>query len=287
MRLLLLLVHNCGVVLLHVGEIYTCARTLTILRQEDSANHIMAGNIVSRMAFVPPRPASYSASLPGLFFVGVIPCVHYPFDFPHEITVLYNHGNAEDIGQARPLMIEMSQRYKINMVCYDYAGYGLHRETISSEGSILRDAELVYHHLITQCGIPSSALIIMGRSLGSGPATHLAESHDDCGGLILMSPITSAMRVVSPSLLIAFDYADIFCNIDKIGGVKRQVLIIHGDQDSVVPHAHGLDLSHRCGDKLWKFATVVGGTHNNNELLRGYETTSSILLFIDDVRNAK
>ena len=62
-------------------------------------------------------------------------------------------------------------------------------------------------------------------------------------GVILQSPLTSVISVVS-STLSHFMPADMFNNISKIDRVKCPVLIMHGTEDAVVPFDHGKVLPH-------------------------------------------
>ena len=71
----------------------------------------------------------------------------------------------------------------------EYPGYGLYKGKPSEE-SILKDAETVYDYLVENMKISESNIIVMGKSLGSGPACHLA-SHRSPSSLILITPYTS------------------------------------------------------------------------------------------------
>ena len=70
----------------------------------------------------------------------------------------------------------------------------------------------------------------MGRSIGSGPACHLASKYEDVAALILMSPFTSLKDAVKtllgkiPSLLVR----DRFINRQVIQTVICSTLLIHG-----------------------------------------------------------
>ena len=47
---------------------------------------------------------------------------------PHpsaEFTIIFSHGNATDIGQMRDFLLDLRKRLKVNIVAYDYSGYGL------------------------------------------------------------------------------------------------------------------------------------------------------------------
>lgn len=106
-----------------------------------------------------------------------------------------------------------------------------------------------------------------GRSLGSGPTTHLAVKQSNLeqpvAGVILQSPVLSMFRVV-----FNFRYTfpgDLFCNIDVIDKVRSPVTIIHGTRDEVVPFWHGEGLfemcpqgggANRCGSPMLAITTL-------------------------------
>ena len=43
-------------------------------------------------------------------------------------TLLYSHGNAEDIGLISSFLIDLSRLLQVNVICYDYSGYGISTE---------------------------------------------------------------------------------------------------------------------------------------------------------------
>jgi hypothetical protein len=44
-------------------------------------------------------------------------------------TLLYSHGNAEDIGLITAFLIDMARLLQVNIMCYDYSGYGMSVDT--------------------------------------------------------------------------------------------------------------------------------------------------------------
>ena len=81
------------------------------------------------------------------------------------------------------------------------------------------DAETVYDYLTKCMGIPESDIILFGRSMGSGPTSHLASKRSPCC-LLLMSPYTS-IKEAAKSLLgwanfLSFIVYEKFRNIDAI-----------------------------------------------------------------------
>ncbi len=82
-------------------------------------------------------------------------------------------------------------------------------------------------------------IIIMGRSIGSGPATHLAQKYE-CGGLILISPFKS-LKCVARDNFGGFGSLFVkqrFDNGEKIKNVKCPCLFIHGKEDTLIPFEH-------------------------------------------------
>ena len=96
------------------------------------------GNLISTVAFNPPS-SSYDNNISYLEFI--IHTRHNEYKIPIRYyvknknlpTMLICHGNAEDIGQSNPYTL--SNEFDSNICLFDYAGYGLHSNKISSEYS--------------------------------------------------------------------------------------------------------------------------------------------------------
>ncbi|CEG44329.1 serine protease family [Plasmopara halstedii] len=227
------------------------------------------GSTVSALVFQPPPP-TYGYTRRYFFLVTVmnnrIPAFFIPYD-KAEYTVLFSHGNAEDLGMIYDWFCEVSRRLQVNVMSYDYSGYGI-SEGEASEEACLADSEAAFTYLVNVKKIPPSKIILYGRSLGSGPATHLAVKQSNIeqpvAGVILQSPVLSMFRVV-----FNFRYTfpgDLFCNSDIINQVRSPVTIIHGTRDEVVPFWHGEGLFEMCSQEwrckpLW----VTDAGHNNIE----------------------
>ncbi len=147
-------------------------------------------------------------------------------------TVLYFHGNAEDLGDVLPHLEEF-QRRGLSVLAFDYRGYGT-TPGRPNERNVHADAIAVHRHLTGPLGVEPSAVVLYGRSLGGGPAVGLAV-REPVGGLILDGAFTSAFRVVTSVALLP---GDRFRNLDKIGSVRCPVLFLHGRRDRTVPFVH-------------------------------------------------
>ncbi len=128
----------------------------------------------------------------------------------------------------------------------EYPGYSVYKSTDISESKIVQDADIVVQYLKDECKISLDRMIILGRSLGSGPAVHIASKYS-VARLIIVSPFTSIQDVAQEhygifgKLLVK----NRFNNLENIKKVKCQVLIIHGDMDELVPYEHAKHLQSR------------------------------------------
>lgn len=176
-------------------------------------------------------------------------------------TILYSHGNAADLGQMIDLFVELRAHLRVNIMSYDYSGYGASSGK-PSEFNTYYDIEAVYDCLRKDYGTRQEDLILYGQSVGSGPTLHLAARMPKVRGVVLHSAILSGIRVLYP-VKMTF-WFDIFKNIDKIRQVSAPVLVIHGTADDIVDWSHGRrlwELSKEKYEPLW----VRGGGHCNLE----------------------
>ncbi len=173
-----------------------------------------------------------------------------------EFTILYSHGNGEDIGDLRGFF-EMFVDEGYSVLGYDYRGYG-RSEGRAAEKNVYEDVETVYEYLVGEMNTPPEKIIAMGRSVGAAAAMHLA-CERDVSGLILESAFVTAFRVMTRVPLVPFDK---FRNIDKIGGVRCPVLVVHGKDDRLVPVWHGERLFEAANEPKESF-WVEGAGHND------------------------
>ncbi|KAK9271546.1 hypothetical protein L1049_002491 [Liquidambar formosana] len=244
----------------------------------------VTSSIAAKFAFFPPSPPSYRLiaddSCAGKLVIPEVPrrddvdvlklrtrrgndivAVHVKHPRA-SATLLYSHGNAADLGQMFPLFVELSLRLRVNLLGYDYSGYGQSTGK-PTECNTYADIDAAYQCLKEQYGVKDEQLILYGQSVGSGPTLDLASRLPNLRGVVLHSPILSGLRVLYPAKRTY--WFDIYKNIDKIGMVNCPVLVIHGTADEVVDCSHGKQLWELCKEKyepLW----LSGGGHSNLEL---------------------
>ncbi|GLT34559.1 hypothetical protein SLA2020_090680 [Shorea laevis] len=182
------------------------------------------------------------------------------------LTLLYSHGNAADIGQMYHIFTELSLHLNVNLMGYDYSGYG-QSSGKPSEQDTYADIEAVHKCLEETYGVKQEDTILYGQSVGSGPTLELAVRLPHLRGVVLHSAILSGLRVMYP--VKRTFWFDIYKNIDKIPLIDCPVLVIHGTEDEVVDISHGKQLWELCKEKyepLW----LKGGNHCNLELYPEY-----------------
>jgi fermentation-respiration switch protein FrsA (DUF1100 family) len=188
---------------------------------------------------------------------GVTLAARYLFCPASRYTLIYFHGNAEDLGGVEPRLRLLRDRLHVSVLGWDYPGYGRSGGLVG-ERATLRDAHAVLAYVTGPLGVQAERVVLFGRSLGGGPAVELASS-GRCGGLILESTFTSAFRVMTGVRLLPFDK---FANLEKMPRVKCPVLVIHGTADQTIPFSHGQKLFAAAPEpkyRLW----VEGAGHND------------------------
>ena len=171
-------------------------------------------------------------------------------------TILFSHGNAEDLGDIRFLLVKL-QKMGFAVFAYDYRGYGTSAGT-PSEKNAYQDINAAYSFLTENLKIPSQQIIIYGRSVGSGPSVDLA-SRESVAGLVLESSFTTAFRVMTVIPIFPFDK---FANINKIKQVNAPVLIMHGTKDDLIPMWHSEKLFAAANEPK-KFIPIANAGHND------------------------
>lgn len=257
------------------------------------------GSIISSILFLPPELPTH-LHRKHYFWIQTklgsrIPAI-YIKNSKAKYTIIYSHGNAEDLGKIFHFLLNISKILNVAILAYDYTGYGLGslptkrspEKKYPSEENCYADIEAAYHYLTELESVPPQRIILYGRSLGSGPSCYLAQKlsrendNVNIAGLILHSPFLSVCRVVVD---MGFTWStDMFPNSERIGDVRCPTFIIHGTQDEVVPFNHGKELYDRTHDdyKVSPFWARNMG-HNNIEADMGKEFVKKLIKFLTTI----
>ncbi|MBF9222898.1 alpha/beta hydrolase [Hymenobacter ruricola] len=163
------------------------------------------------------------------------------FHAPHpKGLVFYLHGNGGDLsswGEAAPTYTRLGY----DVFFLDYRGYGKSGGRISSQNQLLSDVQTAYRQLLAE--YDEADIVILGYSLGTGPATWLAaQQHPKL--LILQAPYFSMRDLathhypVVPGFLVRYPLP----TNELIARVPAPVVLFHGDRDEVIYYQSSLRL---------------------------------------------
>jgi alpha-beta hydrolase superfamily lysophospholipase len=157
--------------------------------------------------------------------------------------VLQLHGNADSAFTAGQVgRCEALRRSGFNVLVIDYRGFGLTPGTASERG-MYEDSEAAYQALLAR-GVPPNRIVLLGHSLGSGPAVLLATRHK-VAALVLFGAFTSIADAAAgryPYLPVRLVVSVQFDSLARIGAVHLPVVIAHSREDTLVPYSHALKL---------------------------------------------
>ncbi|RSK37462.1 alpha/beta hydrolase [Hymenobacter metallilatus] len=193
-----------------------------------------------RLLFFPTKlPADYRFRFTNRFEERWIPAADgtrlhgllFPADSARGL-IFYLHGN----GGALDSWGEVAATYTrlgYSVFLLDYRGYGKSGGRISSQAQLLTDVDTAYQQLARE--FPENRMILLGYSLGTGPAAWLAARHHP-QRLILQAPYAS-MRAMSrqhypwvPGFVVRYPLA----TDEVLPQVQAPIVIFHGSQDEVI-----------------------------------------------------
>jgi uncharacterized protein len=158
-------------------------------------------------------------------------------------TIVHFHGNGEELADQVPLARSL-RGLGLGLFAVEYPGYGLARDEAVSEDRIYADAEAAIARL-RELGVTRERTVLMGLSLGSGVAAEMA-LRGHASRLILLAPFTSMVdmaRRTLPLLPVALLVRDRYDTAAKAPRIEVPTLIVHGEQDELIPIAMGRRLS--------------------------------------------
>jgi len=198
-----------------------------------------------------------------------------------DITLLWFHGNAGNIGHRLDNLNLFHRALKVNIFILSYRGYGRSGGRPTEKGTY-RDAEAALDYLLSRDDVDADRIIYFGRSLGGAVAVHLAVQHEPYA-LILDSSfdsVTDMARRQVPFLPVWPLLKGMYDCVANIGRVNAPVLVLHGDRDEIVPNDVGERLFDAANDPKQLF-TIEGAGHNDTYLVGGQEYVATLKRFLD------
>jgi alpha-beta hydrolase superfamily lysophospholipase len=177
-------------------------------------------------------------------------------------TLVHFHGNGEDLSDQVWLARELGRR-GLGVFAVEYPGYGLAKDEAGpSEARIYEDSERAIARL-RALGVPRDRTVLCGQSLGTGVAAEMARRGHGVR-LLLITPYTSISDLAAralPFLPARWLVQDRFDTEAKAPELRLPVLVVHGDEDEVIPVEMGRRLSEVLPDA--RLLRIPGGRHND------------------------
>jgi pimeloyl-ACP methyl ester carboxylesterase len=157
--------------------------------------------------------------------------------------ILLLHGNAASAFSADQLRHgEVLRAAGFSVLGIDYRGFGM-SPGVPSETAMYADAEAAFDALLHR-GVAPGRIILLGHSLGSGPAVSLATRHR-AAALVLFGAFTSIPDAAAeryPWLPVRYVASVQFDSLTRMRSVHIPVVVAHSRADTTIPYAHALKL---------------------------------------------
>ena len=250
--------------------------------------------LVNALAFHPSRGAPASIEhLPGIEEIRLtapdgVPLQAFLRRHPtaNRIVVFF-HGNAGNAYGRLQDVLELSEATASSVLLLSYRGYGL-SEGAPDEHGVYLDGAAALRYARNVLGYSEAQIFLLGRSLGSAVAVHIAQDRN-LAGLILVSPFASGRAMARDMGLgwLAWIAGRPFDSIEKIKKIHAPLLVIHGDAAGIIPIGQGRQLFAACPSVQKQFVVVPGAGHNDITAVAGPDYWAWMRDFMDDAPNSR
>jgi hypothetical protein len=155
------------------------------------------------------------------------------------------------------------------LLAIDYRGYGVSDGTPTAS-NVLSDAVTVFNAvggILESHGLSPERLYVMGRSLGSAAAIEVAlHAGEQLAGLIIDSGFAQTFALLARlgvEVPGADEERDGVGNVLKISQIVTRTLIIHGQEDLLIPVEQALILHRCCAARDKQLVLIRNGGHND------------------------
>ncbi len=110
-------------------------------------------------------------------------------------TVLYLHSQTGNLGNAVDDLATLHS-VGVNILAFDYRGYGQSQFIHPSEAHWREDAESALAYLTATRHVPAGTILLDGRALGANLALEVAAAHPDLAGVAMEQPLNSPVDTI-------------------------------------------------------------------------------------------
>ncbi len=172
-------------------------------------------------------------------------------------ALIYFGGNAEDVVLNIQVFKRIFPDYSIFL--HNYRGFG-GSEGKPTEQGLFADALAVYDHVRKAY----TDITVMGRSLGTGVAVHLASTRP-VNKLLLVTPFDSMTNVASsvyPYFPVSMLLRDRYDSISRTSTLTMPILIVIAENDEVIPRRNSEHLVAALQPENTRVEIIPNSGHN-------------------------
>jgi hypothetical protein len=166
---------------------------------------------------------------------------------PESPLIIYYGGNAEEVSQN---LHDLDKFGDYSMLFMNYRGYGK-SEGRPSQYALFADALFIFDHFSDQYQFQPENIIIMGRSLGSAVAVHVAGQRQ-VKAMVLVTPFDNLVNVAKkhyPIFPIKLLLRHPFLSDSIAPNITCPMLAVMGKEDRIIPNDLSMNLVEKWGGK--------------------------------------
>jgi pimeloyl-ACP methyl ester carboxylesterase len=177
-------------------------------------------------------------------------------------AIFFLHGNAGNLHDQQQAA-EFYTALGYDFFTFDYRGFGKSEGEIESEEQFFKDIQVMYKEM--QTAYHADSITVIGYSVGTAAAAMIASKMNP-KKLVLIAPYYSLVDMTKrrypfiPTALLKYRFE----TGEYLKKVKSKVLLIHGDQDEVLPFECSQMLSKYLKNES-KFLPIQGQGHDDFE----------------------
>ena len=202
---------------------------------------------------------------------------------PEHPLIIYYGGNAEEVSNN---LFDLEKYEKESLLFMNYRGYGKSTGN-PSQANIFSDALFIFDHFSDTYSIPSTNIILMGRSLGTAVATYVAKLRN-IKAVILISPFDSLVNIAKehyPVIPVKLLLKHPFESVQIAQGITSPMITIIAGQDRIISNERSVALVEHWGGES-NYVIIKDAGHNTISIYPQYWDTLKLFLSEMEKRSA-
>ena len=186
---------------------------------------------------------------------------------PEHPLIIYYGGNAEEVSNN---LFDLEKYEKESLLFMNYRGYGKSTGN-PSQANIFSDALFIFDHFSDTYSIPSTNIILMGRSLGTAVATYVAKLRN-IKAVILISPFDSLVNIAKehyPVFPVKLLLKHPFESVQIAQEITSPMITIIAGQDRIISNERSVALVEHWGGES-NYVIIKDAGHNTISIYPQY-----------------